>query len=505
MFKNDMLDGVKKVYFIGIGGISMSGLAMILKKQGYIVEGSDISYSNTIETLNSLDIKISIGHSSENITDDIDAVIYTAAVSDDNEELTEAKIKNIKIIPRSELLGYIMNRFKYSIAVSGSHGKTTTTSMLSQILIDCELDPTIAIGGILPSIKSNTKIGESQFFVAEACEYCNSFLSFYPYVAIILNIDYDHVDYFGSIEDVRESFKKFTKNVPREGVLVINGDIENLPQITDGLECNIITFGTNKNCNCDWYAENIVVREDGCYDFSIRKRTTDNRIIDFGRCKISVIGEHNIYNCLSAVATCDFLGIDIKSKLPVLSNFTGAGRRFEYMGNFKNSTIYDDYAHHPTEIKATLSSAKNLNFDKVWCVFQPHTYSRTKALLEDFTQSFDDADVVIVTDIYAAREKKQDGIHSLDLVDRILKRDSNKKVYYIKSFEEIIDFLMKNVSGNDIIITMGAGNINSVGKELIELAGNETNITKKDFKQIVTETLLIDPFIEIGGTVPNPL
>lgn len=450
-------DNTKKIYFCGIGGISMSGLAEILHYRGFKVYGSDIKNSEIIEHLRNLGIEIYIGQKAQNIQDDYALIVNTAAVKQDNPEILEAVKKNIPIMERSVFLGLIMKNYKYSVAIAGTHGKTTTSSMISNILLEADKDPTICVGGILNSIHGNVRIGKSDYFVAEACEYCDSFLKFFPYIGVVLNIEEDHLDYFKDIHQIRNSFIKFAKLIPKDGALIINSDIEDVHQIIDNVDCRIITFGKN---NAEFTANNIKYDSKGVGTFDIIYK---NKYI--GSLTLSVPGIHNIYNALASCAAMYALGVDIDNIIRGLHSFSGTHRRFEYKGEINGITIIDDYAHHPTEIKATLKIAENYMHNKLWCVFQPHTYTRTKALLDDFSKSFDNVDEIIVTDIYAAREKNTIGIHSKDLVNKLNLRGKNAK--YIKDFTDIEDYIVKNAKPNDLLITMGAGDVNIVSEQLV--------------------------------------
>jgi UDP-N-acetylmuramate--alanine ligase len=452
--KND-----KKIYFSGIGGISMSGLAEILHHRGFEVIGSDVKHSETTQHLESLGIKINYAQLEDNITDDIDLLVNTAAVKKDNPEMVAAAQKGIKTMERSKLLGAIMKNYKYATALSGTHGKTTTTSMLSHILLKADKDPTISVGGMLDAIGGNIRIGGSEYFITEACEYCDSFLEFFPYIGVILNIEADHLDYFKDIHHIRASFTKFASLIPDEGALIINGDeIDQLEEITGQLTCKVITFGMDsKN---DWSAQNIGYNDKGLASFDILYNKDK-----VGKIMLSVPGQHNVYNALAATAAAYEQGIDMATIISGLQLFCGTHRRFEYKGEFNGATIIDDYAHHPTEIKAALSVANDYQHNKLWCVFQPHTYTRTKALLDDFSEAFDNVDTVIIADIYAAREENTIGIYAEDLVEKIKERGKN--AMYLGDFQNIAKYLMKNVSKRDLLITMGAGEAYMVGEALI--------------------------------------
>lgn len=449
----------KKIYFCGIGGISMSGLAELIHHIGFKVCGSDIKSCDITTHLESLGIKVYIGQKAENITDDIDLFVNTAAVKKDNPEMKAAETYNIPIMERSEFLGYVMKNYKCPIGISGTHGKTTTTSMLSQILLEADKDPTISVGGMLDSIHGNVRIGSSEYFIVESCEYCDSFLKFFPYIGVILNIESDHLDYFKDINQIRNSFTKFAQLVPKDGAVIINGDIENVEEIIAQLNCEVITFGTDKN-KVMWTAGNINYDTKGIGTFDI---IYENNFV--AKVKLGVPGVHNIYNALAACATAYTQGIDMEYIIKGLNTFSGTRRRFEYKGIINGFTIIDDYAHHPTEIKATLKVADNYKHNKLWCVFQPHTYTRTKTLLEDFSKSFDNVDKIIITDIYAARENNTVGIHSEDLVEKITLR--GKDAQYIGSFSDVEKYIIENCKQDDLLITMGAGDVYIIGDELL--------------------------------------
>ena len=445
------------IHMIGIGGISMSGLAEILKNKGYTVQGSDANDSNIIKKLRENDIKVTIGHREENIGD-ASAVIFTAAIKKDNPEYIAAVNKNIPLIERSVLLGEITRLFPDTIAVSGTHGKTTTTSMISTAFIECEKDPTITVGGELPLIDGNYKIGQSNFLITEACEYVESFLELSPKVSVVLNVEADHLDYYKDITHIKSSFQKFLDKLPNNGFAILNADDKNSYELFKNTKCNIVSFGI-KNI-AKYSAQNIIFERDKTY----YNLYIDNQFIS--EVVLTVPGMHNIYNSLACIAVCDIYKLNLKKVIESLKAFCGAKRRFEKKGMLNGAEIYDDYAHHPSEIKATLLAAKNRNMKKVWCVFQPHTYSRTKALLNEFANAFYNADNVIITDIYAAREKDTGEINSEDLVNEIRKTSNN--AIYIKDFSDIESYLKDNLKSGDILLTIGAGNVYKVGEELIE-------------------------------------
>ncbi|MCM1127532.1 MAG: UDP-N-acetylmuramate--L-alanine ligase [Lachnospiraceae bacterium] len=446
------------IYFIGIGGISMSGLAEILLEKGFTVSGSDSRESSLTQLLVSRGASIHYGQKAENITGDIDLVVYTSAIHPDNPEYAAMKSMQIPSLTRAQLLGQIMQNYGLPIAVSGTHGKTTTTSMISEILLAADTDPTLSIGGILKSIGGNIRVGHSDYFVTEACEYTNSFLSFFPKIGIILNVEEDHLDFFKDIDDIRHSFHRFAALIPEDGALIINGDIPELSVLTEGLSCRIITYGSGEDC--DYRPSNITYREDGCADFVLLKKGAEPESFS-----LSTPGEHNVFNALAAIVLSDVLSIDHAIVRRALFAFHGTDRRFEYKGTVNGIAIIDDYAHHPTEITATLQAAQNYPHKTLWCVFQPHTFTRTKAFLKDFAKALSLADRVILADIYPARETDNLGISSETLRDEIL--SLGKDCWYFPSFKQIEKFILENCLPNDLLITMGAGDVVNIGEELL--------------------------------------
>lgn len=447
------------IYFIGIGGISMSGLAEILLTENFRVSGSDRTPSELTHKLEACGATVYYGQQEENLTPDIDLVVYTSAIRSDNPEMIAAGRLNIPMLTRAQLLGQMMRNYKIPIAISGTHGKTTTTSMISQILLEDHDDPTLSIGGIFKPIDGNIRVGSSDYFVTEACEYTNSFLSLFPKIGIILNIEEDHLDFFKDIRDIRSSFRKFALLLPADGTLIINGDIDHYEEITDGLACRVITYGSSSAF--DYSPSEITYDASGCPSFYLMRK--DGKKESF---TLRVPGEHNVYNALAAIALADVLSVSTEVSARALLAFGGTDRRFEYKGKVNGFTIIDDYAHHPTEIAATLNAAKNYPHKTIWCVFQPHTYTRTKAFLKDFAKSLSLADEVVLADIYAAREKDTLGISSLTLQAEIEKL--GHRCYYFSSFEKIQNFLLENCTKDDLLITMGAGDIVKIGENLLQ-------------------------------------
>jgi UDP-N-acetylmuramate--alanine ligase len=443
----------KKVHFIGIGGISMSALAEILLKNGYSVSGSDEKMSPLVEKLSKLGAEIFIGHNEKNVSG-AGLIVYTAAISDDNPELVKGKELNIPLMDRAEFLGLMMKGHKYNVAVAGTHGKTTTTSMISHIAISADLDPTILVGGELDLINGNVRASNSEYFITEACEYKASFLKFFPYIGIILNIDADHLDFYKDIDDIENTFNKFASLIPSEGYLVVNADDERARNIAQKVSCNVVTYGID---NGDLRAVNIIFEPNGCASFDVFLKG-----VKLGSITMNVPGIHNVLNALAGVGTALSLNISFEALKEGLFNFHGTHRRFEVKGTKAGITVIDDYAHHPTEIKATLAAAQNYPHKRIFCVFQPHTYSRTKSLLDDFSESFSMLDGLILADIYAAREKNDPTISSDILGDKI--REKGINCTNLHSFDEIVDYLQGQLKEGDLLLTMGAGDVYRTGE-----------------------------------------
>lgn len=446
------------LHFMGIGGISMSGLAEILLKEGFTISGSDAVRSSLTDHLASLGARIQIGQRAENIQEGIDAVVYTAAIRPDNPEYAAATAAGLPMITRAELLGQIMSNYPTAIAVAGTHGKTTTTSMLSTILLAADKDPTITVGGILPQIGGNIRVGHSDTFLTEACEYTNSYLSFFPTVSIILNIEEDHMDFFKDLSDIRDSFHRFAGLLPEDGLLVLNKEIADPQEITEGLSAKVVTYGLSGTE--DYTADSISYDKEGCASFRLIHGKKE-----VGTITLHVPGLHNVSNALAAIAASTELQIPFADIQKGIAAFSGTDRRFQYKGTWNNVTIIDDYAHHPTEIRATLNTAVNYPHKELWCVFQPHTYTRTSAFLKDFAKALSLADHVVLADIYAAREKNTIGISSLDLLKEL--QNLGTDCHYYPSFEEIEKFLSKKCMHGDLLITMGAGDVLKIGENLL--------------------------------------
>ena len=458
-----------RIHFIGIGGISMSGFAEYLHTLGFKVSGSDAHESSITDHLTKLGIEFHLGQKPSNISSDIEVVVYTAAISADNEELQEVKLRNLPMLTRAEMIGQVMHNFNNAVAVSGTHGKTTTTSILSSIFIEGNLDPTISVGGILDVIGGNIRLGKSEHFITEACEYTNTFLQFNPKRSIILNIDEDHLDFFKDLADIRNSFRAFANRLPKDGQLYINGEIDNYEEIISGLECEVFTYGITDtkysktpSATYDFSADNVEFDENsiGSFDFYYKGQFID-------RIQLNVIGMHNVSNSLPAIGLSMQVGVPIEAIKKALLGFHNSKRRFEYKGEIGGITIIDDYAHHPTEVTATLQAARNRSHNTLWCVFQPHTYTRTRQHLTEFATSLSLADKIVLADIYAAREKDPGDISSKDLARELEKL--GKEVHHFHSFDEIENFLLENCINGDLLITMGAGDIVSVGENLLGL------------------------------------
>ncbi len=458
MFELDFNRPVR-IHFIGIGGISMSGLAEVVQNRGFTVTGSDNQASELTRRLEEGGAKIFIGQCAENIPADCDLVVYTAAIHPDNPEYAEAVRRNIPMMTRAQMLGVLMRNYRTAIAVSGTHGKTTTTSMLTEILLHAEKDPTVSVGGMLQSIGGNIRVGRSDFFITEACEYTDSFLDFYPTHALILNVEADHLDYFGTLENVRASFRKFAGRLPEDGVLVIHGNIPDAEYFYRDLKCRVLTFGTDPGA--DVTAKDVLFDENAKGSFTCIYKGSD-----LGTIRLQVPGKHNIDNALAAAACALSLGIDFSDIQEGLASFGGADRRFQLKGMYNGCKVIDDYAHHPTEIRACLETALACPHRKIWCVFQPHTYTRTEAFLDDFAGALSLADEVILTDIYAAREVNTVGVSSEDIVRRIV--ELGKESEYMPDFATVAQYLSLQIGPEDLLITMGAGEAYKVGDILLE-------------------------------------
>ena len=454
------LSKYKNIHAIGIGGIGLSAICEILLSRGYNVSGSDMKESEMTMKLAQMGARVFIGHRKENV-ENADVLLYTAAIGPDNPELLRAKERGIPCLSRAEMLGYLMSEYENSIAVSGTHGKTTTTSMVSLIMENAGLDPTILVGGNLGEIGGNCQVGYSQYFVTEACEYVDSFLSLKPKIEIILNIDSDHLDYFKDINQIVRSFDRFAKLVPNDGLIIAYDANPFVNQVINGLD-NVITFGLNEKCN--YYGKDIRFDENGMPGFDVYKNGEFLIHVD-----LSVPGEHNVLNALAAFACCHTLGVSEKTIADTLHGYSGTERRFDIIGTTRSGVkVVDDYAHHPTEIKATLSATKNVPHNELWVCFQPHTYTRTLALFDEFADAFTGTDHLILAEIYAAREKNIYKISSQQLMEKIKETHPDMDVCYIDNFEDMAKYLKENTSKGDMVITMGTGDIYKVGDLLLD-------------------------------------
>ncbi len=452
MFEN------KIIHFIGIGGISMSGIAEIMHSKGNTITGSDASLSKNVQALIKKGIKVVIGEDTT-LVKNADIVVYTNAISSDNKELMEAKVLNKELYDRAQFLGLLTKTYENVICISGTHGKSTTTGMISTIFLNAKKNPTIQIGAILPKINANYYVGDTEYFIMEACEYKNSFLSFYPTSEIILNIDNDHLDYFKNIDNIKNSFTKFMHLLNNNNYLVLNKDDENTMSLDIPKNIKLLTYGINNDANIK--AVNITYDTFGHPSFDVYYNNEFYLKID-----LNILGYHNIYNALASIAMSIFYDIDKEIIRSSLKEYSGVERRFELLGKYRdNILVYDDYAHHPTEIETTLNSAKNIKCHQNWAIFQSHTFSRTKDHLQEFADILKKFDNIIIAPIYPAREVNTYNVKENDLVDLI--KPSNPNICYISSFDNIVSFLKDNLRDNDLVVTIGAGPINEVDLKLL--------------------------------------
>jgi len=449
-------------FLVGIGGAGMSAIAVVLKGMGFNVSGSDIKQSRYVDILRHEGIKVYIGHDEKNI-ENADVVVYSTAIPGNNIEIKTAKQRNIPICSRSDILAWILNR-KKGIAVTGTHGKTTTTSMVSLIFRGLGLDPTIIIGGELNELGSNARYGKGDYVVAEACESDGSFLKYKPFVSVVTNIEEDHLDFYNDYENLKKSFIKFLMNTKPGGLVIINGDEINLDEIKKSdNNLNIIHYGiSSKN---DIYAEDIQFSSlSSIYNLVIREKGKIGKI----RVELNVPGAHNIKNSLAALAVCYGIGLDIKKAVEILKFFTGVKRRFEKRGEKKGALIFDDYAHHPTEVKATLEAAVIEKKERIITIFQPHRYTRLKNLYNKFDKCFANSDILIITDVYGAGEQPLPGVTGKLLLDSLIDSGFRKKIVYIPRLKDVNRYLEENMRENDMILIMGAGDVTRVTEELLK-------------------------------------
>lgn len=441
-----------RVHLVGIGGVSMAPLAEVLWGMGVLVTGSDLHESAAVRHLREKGIAVSIGQRAENLKG-AEAVIRTAAAHDDNPEIAGARALGLPVFERAQAWGALMQGYENALCVSGTHGKTTTTSMCTHICMAAGLDPTVMIGGTLPLLGAGHRVGQGSTIVLESCEYCNSFLSFYPTVAVILNIEADHLDFFRDLEDVEHSFRAFAALVPQAGTVVANAEDENTMHTLEGLDRTVFTFGLERG---DVHAASLSWSR-GLPSFDIVSRGER-----FASVTLRVPGLHNVKNALAAAAACICLGVPASAVEEGLASFRGAGRRFEHKGSLNGAEVYDDYAHHPGELKALLSAARQMDYGRIICAFQPHTYTRTKALFNDFAQVLREPDLTLLAEIYAAREDNTIGISSGDLAREIPGSE------YYPTLEAVTDRLRALARPGDLILTVGAGDIYTVGEALVK-------------------------------------
>ena len=454
-FYNFMSPG-RHGHLVGIGGVSMSSLAEVLRGMGLVITGSDTSTGNNVQALKAKGFTVFEGHRAENITDDTDFVVRTAAVHDDNPEIAEARRKGIPVFERSQAWGVISKDYDNALCIAGTHGKTTTTSMCTHILMAADRDPTVMIGGTLPLLNAGHRVGHGNTIIMESCEYYDSFLSFHPTVAVILNVEADHLDYFKNLDNVKKSFRAFAERTPEDGFVVANIEDANTMELLSGIARKVVTFGLTDQA--DVYAENIeFVGANSSFDVMYRG-------MKFTDVTLHVPGIHNVKNALAATAASICLGIRPNAVKYGLAGFNGAGRRFEFKGKFNGADVYDDYAHHPGELKALLDAVALLNYKRTLLVFQPHTYSRTYALFEDFVAQLRRPDRVLLAEIYAAREKNTIGISSKDLCERV------EGASFYPDFASLEEALRAEARPGDIILTVGAGDVYKLGESLVKEA-----------------------------------
>ncbi|OUQ78194.1 UDP-N-acetylmuramate--L-alanine ligase [Flavonifractor sp. An100] len=442
----------RRAHLVGIGGVSMSPLAEVLQGRGLIVTGSDLHESDTVAHLRTLGIPVTIGHLPQSV-EGADCVIRTAAVHDDNPEIAAALQAGIPVFERAQAWGAIMRHYQNALCVAGTHGKTTTTSMCTHIFLAAQRDPSVMIGGVLPALGAGHRVGHGDTIILESCEYCNSFLSFFPTVAVILNVDADHLDFFKDLEDIKHSFRRFAQLVPQEGFVVADADDENTMDALKDLDRTVVTFGLEQG---DVHAANLTWEKGfPSFDVIIGEKP-------FARVALSVPGIHNVGNALAAAAAAHCLGVPAAAVEEGLAAFHGAGRRFEKKGEYRGAMVYDDYAHHPQELHALLSTVKGLGYKRVICAFQPHTYTRTHELFDEFVQVLKLPDVTVLAEIFAAREQNTLNISSNDLARQI------PGAIFCPTLEEVTQTLQELARPGDLILTVGAGDIYLAGEALVK-------------------------------------
>lgn len=439
----NLLKTRKHLHFIGIGGSGMFPMVQILHNEGFYITGSDNNETETTKIERKMGIPVTLGQAAENI-EGADLIVYTAAIMSDNPELIAAKASGVPCLERSEMLGLLSKRYSKAVCVAGTHGKTTTSGMIAQVLLESGKDPSAFIGGKVKALGGSGRAGKSDIFVVEACEFVDTFLKLSNDISIILNIDNDHLDYFGTIENSIKSFRKFAEN--NTGLLVVNGDDENTMKAVAGLDKEIITFGLDEKN--DYYAKDIKKLGGAKSGYTLMHK--GEKVADI---TLSIPGKHNIMNSMACAAVCLYLGVEPETMAENISKFPGAGRRFEVLGEVNGVTIADDYAHHPTELAATLRAAKEMDFGEVWAVFQPFTYSRTALLLDDFVTALSVADHVVMSEIMGSREKNTYNIYTKDLAEKI------PGSVWFNTFDEMADYTMSNAKPGDLVITLGCGDV----------------------------------------------
>lgn len=458
-FEIDHLANYKHIHLIGIGGISMSAIAETLHNWKHVVTGSDLNQSAITDTLNAHGIPTTIGHDLENAKK-ADLIIFSAAIKEDDPEMIVAKQNSVPLVTRGKFVGYLTKQYKESICISGTHGKTTATSMISICFLNAQKDPSIEVGAILKNIGGNYHVGNSDYFIVESCEYQANFLNLFPKTEVILNIDNDHLDFYKTFENIIKAFQDFAKLLPEDGLLVANGDDSNCLALKEIAKSQFISYGI-ENEHADFIAKNITFDHNGFGQFDVYK---NNEF--YHRFELSVTGKHNILNALATICVCDYYAIDKETIFQSLKSFAGAERRLEYKGSFNGISVFDDYGHHPTEILATANAIKNKTYHESWVIFQPHTYSRTATHLDSFAKVLCEFDHILLVDIYAAREKNTIGISSQDLADKI--HSLGKEAVYIKDFEEVVNYVKSNAKPDDLVLTLGAGTVTEIGPMLVD-------------------------------------
>lgn len=451
---------VRHIHIVGIGGVGLSAIARVLLARGIQVSGSDRAASSITGELARLGARVAIGHRAENLDDDVDVVLVTSAVSEDNPEIIAARRRHIRVVRRYDFFAEL-TRGKKTIAVAGTHGKTTTTAMIALILTNAGLDPDAVIGGHVPELDGNARAGRGEYFVIEADEYDRAFLGLRPHLAVVTSIELDHPDCFRDVEEVTRAFREFVRLVPRDGVVIGCGDAARVAALLPTLEARALGYGfAAENV---WRAGAVTPNPRGGSDFGVWRGGAA-----LGNWSVEIPGAHNVLNALAALAAANQVGVDLEVARATLANFRGVARRFEIKGEFRGVTIVDDYAHHPTEIRATLAAAR-VRFPQrtLWAVFQPHTFSRTRALLDEFARAFLDADHVIVTEIYAARERAAEDWSGAQIVERMRHRDA----HFSATLEQAAEFVRERVRAGDVLITLGAGDVNRVGELIARARG----------------------------------